>query len=171
MKSMTFMQLDVKTLGRFGLVTLSAFLLSGCDKSGSEASTEGRVEAKEVPMLTMGTADPVASPANGEAPPPDGLVAAGSGEAVDPSAALLKGYVKDEDGKTLNIHQALQQAADTYLRLQPTSSVEDNQPMWPDLKDLNLLVKVGLIRGIPQAPAGQKWTIDDNYRVQLVPAQ
>lgn len=59
--------------------------------------------------------------------------------------------------------EALQKAIDAYNRIQPMSKMEEDKPGWPELdNDLSVLVKVRLLRALPNPPAGQSWVYDRN---------
>ena len=162
------MQMKRAFTGAVGIV--GALALVGC---GGGAEDPGKYDEstpppEEVPMMTLDQGDDAAAtPAEGAAPPPGGM-APPSDEGL---SKQLKSFAKDDGGKELPVVVAMQNVADAYLRLQPTSAVEENQVEWPRLTNLNLLVRVGLIRAIPPAPAGKEWHIDDKFKVSLIDAQ
>ena len=100
------------------------------------------------------------------APPPDGMAP----DPSSPQTSPLRSYAKDEKGQAVPVQLALQNVVEAYLRLQPTSSQEDGQEPWPRLTNVVQLAQVGLIRSVPPAPAGKKWQISSDYRVQIVDA-
>lgn len=146
--------------------------LAGCGEQVDTSKYVMEPEEEEAPeMMVVNQLDDVPpdaaapAPPDGMAPPP-GTV----GGPERPADNDLLGFAKESDsGKDLPVTVALQNACEAYLRLRPTSSQEEGQPQWPPLTNVNLLVRVGLIRGVPAPPAGKQWHIEKN-EVSLIDA-
>ena len=141
--------------------------------SGSGMGVEQPPEVKERGIVPVNVAE-IEATGGGDpamagpgAPPPDGLAA----PAADPKKQNdLKQFAYDRTGQEINIKDALQQAADQYNRVRPSSAPAPGLTMWPELTNINYLVKVGLVRRIPPAPPGKTWAMEGGQKVVLVDA-
>lgn len=160
------------------LISLTA-LLAGCGQE-SKAPSQPAVKAKP-PGAVSGTpapADPGApppppAPVTAATPaPPAGNPASASAAPGAPTAAPgsdpLFYFRRDEKGQALNDLEALQLAAEAYSRKAGMSESPD-QPVWANLTDLSQLVKVGMLKALPAAPAGKKYVVQPKtHKVSLV---
>lgn len=147
------------------LALLSAFLVAGCSKDHSDTKkAESVPKPTSMPSLagladTSTTAAPAAPDAASvvSAAPAEGATSATGAKSGD---SAINGVVltRDEEGKVLTGEQILYKAIEIY--------VEGRGKPWPS--DPNELVREGVLKSLPAAPAGKRWVVDNKkFKVLL----
>lgn len=161
------------------LLLVTTAFLAGCGQPAQPPPLKAAPKAKLTPP-PLGTAEsaapgappPPPSPtavATDSAPsaPPPGQVVPGA-STTSPNTDVLFAFRKDAEGRVRNDLEALQEAATSYDR-RAGLSFDANKPAWPVMKDLSDLVKVGMLKALPEAPAGKKYSFDPKgAKVSLV---
>lgn len=146
-------------IGKLILISLTA-LLASCGQENKAPSTPASKAkpAEAVPGTAATPAAPAAAPE----------LAAPAAPRATLDADPLFYFRRDEKGRYLGDLEALQLAAEAYVG-KAAMGEEADQPVWPNLTNLSQLVKVGMLKALPAAPAGQKYVVDPKtHRVSLV---
>lgn len=159
-------------IGKLILISLTA-LLACCGQENKAPSTPtGKAKPAETLPGTAAPAPPGAPPPPSKAATP--AAPAGASDLAAPAAPRavpgtdpLFYFRRDEKGRYLGDLEALQLAAEAYAG-KAAMGEEAGQPVWPNLTNLSQLVKVGMLKALPAAPAGQKYVVDPKtHRVSL----
>jgi hypothetical protein len=143
----------------FGAVVVAA--LAGCSKSEDALDVQAPSPAPTVSVSA--SAVPVAPEAPRVEAPPQAAAAPG----ILPATADAEVKLQDADGKTLSAIEFMNMAAENYERTRAGMTEGD---VWPPLTSLDQLVRIGFLRKLPAAPAGQKFQLNPETRkVMLVP--
>lgn len=140
------------------MMLAAVFIWNGCGQQEPAAPPSEDLrgaKAAKAPALPIPATEaevPVATP-----PPP--AVTGAASHATTTATVAVNREMQDDEGKPITVVQYVQRAVDAYERMR-YASVEGDKPPWPPLQDLSQLVKVGILKTLPPAPAGEKFVLD-----------
>lgn len=150
-----------------------AIVVAGCSGEEKKSTPSTPSAPKSAANPVAPTASPAAPAAPNAPEAPASVFANTSGEGATSDGVPTK----DADGKTIDTLAGLNRAVEYYTRvLQPMQAESEEQAKtfkgYPPLTSLEQLVQYKVIRAVPPAPAGKKWSYDtQKYQVVLIDAK